>query len=345
VRWSSTLGAWARREAVLLSCLAAAAALAGLSGPLGIPWLAVVVTIVAVVGALAKVLISVGRARLEGQRERAESGRRLRVPVSSISEVDPTLIGVDPAAQTILDGDTVPRYVRRDVDGALDNAVAAALSGGRWLVVVVGGSKVGKSRTLYEALRRSARASELKLVAPHDGSALRSLLNPGERLVNRAAHAVLWLDDLEPFLNQGVTLETLREWQTGGPGRIVVATYGGKGSDVVAGSGTAGLATIATNVLQHAKEIPLRPTTDAELTPLHAKLSEPESKAMRRHGLAAYLVAGPALERKLTTGRHAPGEQPCPEGSRWYTPRSTGPDAVAATRSATRSCVDCGRRT
>jgi hypothetical protein len=36
--------------------------------------------------------------------------------------------------------------------------------------------------------------------------------------------------------------------------------------------------------------------------------------AIDRHGLAAYLVAGPALERKLITGRHAPGQDACPEG-------------------------------
>ena len=34
----------------------------------------------------------------------------------------------------------------------------------------------------------------------------------------------------------------------------------------------------------------------------------------RRHGLAAYLVAGPALQTKLFTARHAPGEPACPEG-------------------------------
>ena len=41
--------------------------------------------------------------------------------------------------------------------------------------------------------------------------------------------AVLWLDDIEPFLNQGLTLRILREWQSTGPVRIVTATYGGKG--------------------------------------------------------------------------------------------------------------------
>jgi len=235
--------------------------------------------------------------------------------VAPIGGVDPALIGVDPAAQTVLAGDVLPEYVEREVDATLRDAVAAALDGrGRWLVVVVGGSKVGKSRALFEALLQCARAGELELVAPVDGDALRSLLNPGQSPRAGAAHAVLWLDDLEPFLNQGVTLQTLREWQTSGPGRIVTATYGGKGSELIAGTTTGGLTTIAADVLQHAREIPLRPTTAAELSPLRAKLSNAEFEVAQRHGLAAYLVAGPALERKLTTGRHAPGQDPCPEG-------------------------------
>jgi hypothetical protein len=60
-------------------------------------------------------------------------------------------------------------------------------------------------RTLFEVLRRYAIAEDipLPLVAPMDGDALRSLLDPGQAIVIRAEHAVLWLDDLEPFLNQG----------------------------------------------------------------------------------------------------------------------------------------------
>ncbi len=310
-----TLGAWTRREAVLVSWLTAAAALAGLSVPLGVPWLAVAGGIAAAVGGLVRLVIGEQRVRLEGRRERAEWARWLRVPVAPIGGVDPTLIGVDPAAQTVLAGDVLPEYVEREVDATLRDAVAAALDGrGRWLVVVVGGSKVGKSRALFEALLQCARAGELELVAPVDGDALRSLLNPGQSPRAGAAHAVLWLDDLEPFLNQGVTLQTLREWQTSGPGRIVTATYGGKGSELIAGTTTGGLTTIAADVLQHAREIPLRPTTADELAPLRAKLSDAEFEAVQRHGLAAYLVAAPALERKLTTGRHAPGQDPCPEG-------------------------------
>src|SRR6202171_182904 len=233
VRRSATLGAWSRRQTVLAGCLAAAAALAGLSGPVGVPWLAAAGLIVA---ALAGLVIIAARARLEGRRERAESVRRLRV--APITEVDPTLIGVDKAVQTVLPGATLPDYLPRGVDTGLRDVIAAALAGrGDWLVVVVGGSKVGKSRTLFEALRRCALAGQLELGAPVDGGALRSLLAPGQAMPIRAEYAVLWLDDLELFLNEGVTLRTLREWQSGGPGRIVAATYGGKGSEMVAGSG------------------------------------------------------------------------------------------------------------
>ena len=125
---------------------------------------------------------------------------------------------------------------------------------------------------------------------------------------------MLWLDDLEPFLNQGVTLQTLREWQAGRPGRIVAATYGGKGSELIAGSSASGLATIASDVLQHACEVSLAATTAGELSGLRSALPAAEMEAIDRHGLAAYLVAGPALERKLITGRHAPGQDACPEG-------------------------------
>jgi hypothetical protein len=137
---------------------------------------------------------------------------------------------------------------------------------------------------------------------------------------------VLWLDDLEPFLNEGVTWQTLREWHTGGRSgspRIVAATYGGKGNERITGSTTTGLATTAGEVLQHALEIPLTATSAAEEAALPATAeavvggagaSAADRAAIRQSGLAAFLVAGPALERKLRTGLHAPGAAPCPVG-------------------------------
>jgi hypothetical protein len=150
VRWSTTLGTWARREAVLVAALAVAAGVAALAEPLHAPWLVVAGAAVVAVGALARAGVAVGRGRLESLRERAQSMRSLRVAVAPVGEIDPTMVGVDPAAQAILPGGRVPAYVGRDVDAVLREAVAEGLRGtGPWLLVVIGPSKVGKSRTLF----------------------------------------------------------------------------------------------------------------------------------------------------------------------------------------------------
>ena len=313
----TTVGALARREAVLVSALGVGAAIALLAGPLGVPSLKFVGAIVAAVGAAARLGIAVTRASVESEREKTESARGLRAPVAPVAQIDPTLIGIDRAAkQSILLGGDVPQYVSRTADDEVLDAVACALDGsGPWMVVVHGPSKVGKSRSLFEALLARGQTSALELIAPVDASAVWSLLTPGERLWRESGAAVLWLDDLEPFLNEGVTWQTLREWQAGAPRRIVAATYGGKGSELIADSPTGGLATIASDVLGRAREVSLQATTPSELTELRPRLEISEAASLERHGLAAYLVAGPLLERKLNTHRHAPGHEPCPEGA------------------------------
>jgi class 3 adenylate cyclase len=271
--WRATLEGWNRRRTVLAAFGAVAAALAALAVPLHNKWIAWAGVLV-FVAALAGLVISTEQVRLEARRERAELDRRVRAPVCPITQMDPTLIGVDPAAQTVLAGDTVPEYVEREVDTVLRSAIEAALIGaGRWLLVVVGGSKVGKSRTLFEALSACSVASNLQLIAPVHGDALRSLLDPGQPITTRPECAVLWLDDLEPFLNQGVTLQTLREWRSGGSGRIVAATYGGKGSELVVDAAASGLTTLAGDVLQHAREIPMHATSSVELNLLRSQLA------------------------------------------------------------------------
>ena len=148
MRWSAT---WNRRKTVLAACLAAAAALAGLAVQLKLPWLGVAGLVVAAAGA--SLVISREQARLEGKRERVELDRRVRVPVAPITEIDPTQIGVNPAAMQTVLGGTVPEYVGREIDAELRGAIEAAFTGaGSWMLVVVGASKVGKSRTLFEAL-------------------------------------------------------------------------------------------------------------------------------------------------------------------------------------------------
>ena len=145
--------------------------------------------------------------------------RRLRIAIKRVAEVDPTLVGVDRAEQTILPGAGVPAYQLRTVDRDLVAALGAALDGsGPWMVVVEGRSKVGKSRSLFEALLACDRAEPVELVAPVDAVALRSLMTPGEGLRPGLGAAALWLDDLEPFLNSGVTWRMNRPGFDGGSG-------------------------------------------------------------------------------------------------------------------------------
>ncbi len=254
-------------------------------------------------------------ARTERRREDTERLRFLRVAIATVDEVDPTMIGVDRAQQAILPGGGVPEYVARAADDQLRRTVAAALEGtSPWIVVVHGPAKVGKSRSLFEALRACAQETAVELVAPVSGEALESLLTPGVGLRLGSGAAVLWLDDLEPFLNSGVTFQSLVAWHGGTVGRIVAATYGGKGSEALAGTAAAGLATTAAEVLGHAAEIPLEKTNSEELGQLGRLVSGSQAADLERHGLAAYVVAGPALERKLNTGVHGPGDPRCPQG-------------------------------
>jgi hypothetical protein len=104
VRWSLSLGAWTRHEALLTSALAVGAGLAALSEPLHAAWLVPAGAFVAAGGAVSRFGIAAFRGRLEGARERTEALRRLRVPVTAVTDVDATLIGIDPAAQDLLPG-------------------------------------------------------------------------------------------------------------------------------------------------------------------------------------------------------------------------------------------------
>ena len=265
---------------------------------------------------LVGVAFALRRTRLEGKQEAAILDRRLRVPIAKISELDPTGIGVDPAAQDILSGGDVPAYVPRAADSELGAAIEAAFRGGRWLIVLHGPSKVGKSRTLFHALLHCSKASSLSLIAPVDAHALRSLATPGETINRSTDHVVLWLDDLEPFLSDGLNWRALMEWRDrSSPGAIVVATYGGKGSEVAAQASSRAPSTIADDVLQHAAQIGLTSSSSTEIDPLRLRLAPHTLQSIEIHGLAAYLVAGPALERKLSTRRHALGDPECPAGA------------------------------
>jgi hypothetical protein len=110
-----TVAGWARREAVLVTSLGIGAAAAGLGRVLGIRWLVIAGGVVALVGAILRTIIALRRSQLEEAGEQVALEMRFRVPIRAATEIDPTEIGIDPAAQTILRGGRIPEYVSRCV--------------------------------------------------------------------------------------------------------------------------------------------------------------------------------------------------------------------------------------
>jgi len=148
-----TVGKWTRLQSIWAAVFTVGAAGAELSGPLGQKWLTLAGCIAAVVGAIGSVVFLTGRSRIEGLVEDVELVRRLRIPVTAVADLDPCDIGVAPAASTAESTERVPTYVVRLADEAIASALRdAALGVGKWLVVVEGPSKVGKSRSLIHAL-------------------------------------------------------------------------------------------------------------------------------------------------------------------------------------------------
>lgn len=111
-------------------------------------------------------------------------------------------------------------YVPRTRD-EVDARLRAGLAPGR-LVAVVGPSKVGKTRTAFEAVR--ARWAQAHLLVPATGALTRLAGHP--RLQASTDPLVVWLDDLDRFLTtaEPLTVATLTRL-TAHPGpTVVVAT-------------------------------------------------------------------------------------------------------------------------
>lgn len=159
----------------------------------------------------------------EAQREAAAWPLRrspARLDALALSE-----LGVRPALAAA--GST---YVRREIDAALDDALqpdALARSGG--VVVVRGGPVSGRSRTLAEALVRHAGYRSVLVVAPPAPDAEDPSGWPLPALAARAADLlvagepapIVWVDDAEQHLGQGLTLTVLDQIVSALPGCIV----------------------------------------------------------------------------------------------------------------------------
>jgi len=105
----------------------------------------------------------------------------------------PRLLGVHASIQIDPAATDLPVYVPRDLDADLRTAISAAAAQGGF-VLLVGGSSVGKTRALFEAVR--VLLPEWWLVHPADADEIREFARaPTPR-------TVMWLDELQRYLNQ-----------------------------------------------------------------------------------------------------------------------------------------------
>ncbi|MGH8887600.1 MAG: hypothetical protein ACRDYX_21010, partial [Egibacteraceae bacterium] len=164
--------------------------------------------------------------RTRGQRESEIEKFVCRWPPPAIEHADPYAeLGVfqsDLADRYRVDGG-LPPYVQRDVDERLDGLLASGESVPTF-VLLVGHASSGKSRTLYEFARRSFVGCPV--VVPRDAAGVVGLHRLDlSNLANRHRAVLLWLDDLDRFLDgQAPDTEMLRQWRTSGPRFVVLAT-------------------------------------------------------------------------------------------------------------------------
>ena len=239
--------------------------------------------------------------------------------------IDPLLLGVHKASAAVISAQGpggepvsrvhVPVYVPRDIDADLRESLAA---GG--LVLLVGDSTAGKSRSAFESM--TATLADHQLICPGDRAALAVA-------VTRAAQArrcVLWLDDLERFLGiGGLNAARLARLLTANEAhRVIIATMRAAEQARLTSEDPSGDDT-ARQVLRDARQL----IEQAHTIRVSRMFSDPElERACARHwdpriaealdhsgtyGIAEYIAAGPELlrdwedARSSSTGPNARG--------------------------------------
>jgi len=139
----------------------------------------------------------------------ASAGRSTKQGLHAVSGADPHVLGVHPAIAVGGVPRRLPAYVDRDTDTAPDG-VRASLgvlmrTGG--MLVLVGGSSTGKTRTAYEAV--AALLPEWRLVLPAGG------LPP-----EAPPRSVVWLDELARYLDDPAVTSLL----TAAPPVVLIGT-------------------------------------------------------------------------------------------------------------------------
>ncbi|MFF5077942.1 tetratricopeptide repeat protein [Actinoplanes sp. NPDC000266] len=132
-----------------------------------------------------------------------------------VRQARPRLLGVHAAIRIPGASSELPPYVPRDLDLGLRAALAAAATQGGF-VLLLGGSSVGKTRALYEAV--NAGLPDWWLLHPGDAAVIAA------HAVAPTPRTVLWIDELQRYLDHpdGLSAATVRRLITSGT--VLVAT-------------------------------------------------------------------------------------------------------------------------
>ena len=142
-------------------------------------------------------------------------GIRPRQKPARVSDARPRMLGVHASIEAEGADGELPTYVPRDLDAELGSAIAAAAERGGF-VLLIGGSSVGKTRSLFEVLR--AVLPSWSLVHPADGAAVQ------EFDAARLQPIVVWLDELQGYLDTVDGLSAAMVRALVGAGFVVVGT-------------------------------------------------------------------------------------------------------------------------
>ena len=196
----------------------------------------------------------------------------------------------------------VPRDAEEDLRSALERAVAT-----RRMLLVVGGSAAGKSRSAAEAVRR--RFPDHRLLRPQAGK----LADVLEASFADAEPTVVWLDDVQYYAHDafGATLKRLLAL-----GVVVVATIREKVMDDLDSPGDIRNATgdaLTDETLVERVRWPTRWSRDERDRVAHHVRAQAVLNAVTGGTpLGAYCVAGPKLVQWFTDAQRARNDNPAP---------------------------------
>ncbi len=302
---------WSRVDQLLAAVASVGIAVSGLGTVVGPRWLVLVGSALVAVAAVGKLVAVVQGQRVERQVERSLLGSGVDF-IKPIGQLDAFELRVEKA--TARTNEPLPRYQQRLIDDVLDTRLREALNGaGQPIVMLDGHSGVGKSRAIYEAVRRLDPS--LVVVKPDEHAGIVNLIAPDcAPSPPRDRRCVLWLDDIERFVAQGTTHLDLLRWCDLPGVRIVVATRGGKGAPHIAHNDGPSIRSALDEIVGRCEPVAMQPITCNELDrAVVSSLTMAERSTVDRYGYGAFLLAVAELERTIGQCRHG-NEPPSPAG-------------------------------